>query len=220
MKLFLILFEVLYSMVFASISLAFTVIIHRIKNDQGIIANKKFISPALTFSISAGLSFCLLANPPETMLELFQGIAVIVILSMVAYFDHFSRHIPAYLMIISFVFSLFIFAIDKQKTNFLIGGLSNFIISLSIYYCGNCYSKKIKQSSDNLPAFGFGDVYGLSALGFLLGFPKSMWGLVLALILLLIYALIKSRLTGKSFLNLRVKMGFFIFLSASLILII
>jgi len=133
----------------------------------------------LIFVITAGLTFVNITNLPSSTIGLFQGMAALLIMSYIAYFDHFSGRILLSALICSTLFGLVVFLIDKHALNYLNGGVTNLVISLAFYYFGIQYVQKNDQMNDEKPVFGLGDVYGLRALRFMLGLPDSLWGLLL-----------------------------------------
>jgi len=73
--------------------------------------------------------------------------------------------------------------------------------------------------NDENSVFGLGDVYGLSALRFMLGFSDSLWGLLLTHILSLVYDGLCSLSEKRPFLKNRIRMGFPMFISTVVLMI-
>ncbi len=217
MKLIFLLIKVVYSILFASMSLIFTIIILQSKSIHSTFLNKNMISPTLIFLISVSLIFLYITRQPDSLIGLFQGIASILIISTIAYFDQFSGRIPVFILIFSIMFGLMVFIIEKHS-NFLLGGLSNLLISLIIYFFGELFSRRYEHLHRKHTPFGFGDVYGFSSLGFLMGYPDSFWSILLTLGFSLIFAMISAIYKKKSFLHMRVRMGFPMFLSGGFLL--
>lgn len=205
-------------MLFSAISLIFTITILKIKLKSHVLQGRNEIVPVLIFVVTAGVTLVYITKQSYSTIWLFQCMTALLIMSFIAYYDHFSGHIPLFSLVCSTLFGLYVLLLDKQASNFLLGGVTNLIISLTIYLFGVLYVLKSDQMHDEKLVFGFGDVYGLSAMGFLLGFSDSFFGLFLTLILCLVYAGCCSLFGKRPFLKIRLRMGFPMFMSTVIVL--
>ena len=220
MSIYLIIAKVVSGIVFASIDLKSTGLIPHFSNEASISSRSQSKTTAVTafvFGVTAVLNIMFLTHSQSTP-ALIHGITTLQIVSIVAYYDLLTGHIPALTLICAAIFGWMPFLLNYQINLFLIGGLSNLLIAWIIYHFGVLYPQKSTQKAEKFPAFGYGDIYGLGAIGFLLGFPASFCGLILTLIFSLFGALVTSTTKKQTYLQIRVRLGVYMFLAAALIL--
>jgi len=195
MSIYLIIAKVVSGIVFASIDLKSTGLIPHFSNEASISSRSQSKTTAVTafvFGVTAVLNIMFLTHSQSTP-ALIHGITTLKIVSIVAYYDLITGHIPALTLICAAIFGWMPFLLNYQINLFLIGGLSNLLIAWII-------------------------IYGLGVIGFLLGFPASFCGLILTLIFSLFGALVTSTTKKQTYLRIRVRLGVYMFLAAALIL--
>lgn len=140
-------------------------------------------------------------------------------MNLMANFDCFTGRIPIYFLLMGVAFGLIIGSMKNQIFIHIIGGVSNVIVGMMIFFTGQIYKKQVLKQRDMNPVFGMGDVYASGTLGFIFGSPVGNIAILLVLILAILGAGIQSLLTGVEFLRQRVKLGVSFYLATVLILI-
>jgi len=164
--------KVVLGIVFASIDLKSTGLILHFSNEASISSRSRSKTTAVTafvFGVTAVLNIMFLTHSQSTP-ALIHGITTLQIVSIVAYYDLLTGHIPALTLITlicAAIFGWMPFLLNYQINLFLIGGLSNLLIAWIIYHFGVLYPQKSTQKAEKFPAFGYGDIYGLGVIGFL-----------------------------------------------------
>lgn len=141
-------------------------------------------------------------------------LSVLFVMSMVAFSDVLTGRIPLFTLLISAVLGIGFGLIGTNLWAYLLGGMINFLLGVLMFSGGQRYMHNKFQGEETRIAFGWGDVYACGALGFLIGFPFGFFALVLALLIALGSALIEALLRKTPFLKSRLKLGFFFYLSA------
>lgn len=124
-----------------------------------------------------------------------------------------TGRIPLYFMIGALGIGVSIGLLQRKLGSVLLGGSLNLRLALIIYGSGKEYEQRVQTTIISPPPFGFGDVYGAAALGFLVGFPLNIVGLLFTLILAVLGASVAARIAQKSIISMRVRLGFYFFLS-------
>ena len=153
-------------------------------------------------------------NKRKNELFLYQGVTAVGI----GYRTKAGKKTPELSLVCSVIFGWLPYLLNDQFIQFLIGGVSNLLLGWITYHFGVQYIRKSTHKTLKFTALGFGDIYGLGALGFLLGFPVSFFGFSLTLILSLFGAIVTSITKKQSYLHIRVKLGGYIFLVAVIFL--
>ncbi|MEA3326049.1 MAG: hypothetical protein U9R53_01875 [Chloroflexota bacterium] len=212
--------EVVYGLVIVSINLILTDLILHFNYKAFKPRSNRNKTPtiiAFVFGVSAMLNILVLSRTQSTP-ALIHGLTTLIIMSSIAYIDLLTGHIPALSLVCSVIFGWIPYLLNDQIIQFLIGGVSNLLLGWIAYHFGVQYFRKSTNKTLKFSAFGFGDIYGLGALGFLLGFPDSIFGFFLTLILSLFGAIVTSITKKQSYLHIRVKLGGYIFLVAAIFL--
>ena len=185
---------------------------HTIENLQ---KNRKIFVDILTSFISSTIWMTLAWGN-----QFFWGeFLLLFTMNLMGYIDFFTGRIPIYFLLMGIVLGLIIGNMKDQLFAHIIGGVSNVILALLIFFAGQIYKKQVLKWNDANPAFGMGDVYASGSLGFLCGSPVGNLAILLVLILAVSGAGIQSLITGTEFLRQRVKLGGSFYLATVLILI-
>lgn len=139
------------------------------------------------------------------------------ILSLLAYFDVLTRRIPFQFLFLGLVIGIVIGIYQQELIRHILGGVSNGIISILIFLSGIAWVKRNHPKAESVIVFGWGDVYASGAVGFLLGMPSCNIALLLALILAVFGAGVRSLFTSEKFLKTRVALGPSFYLATALI---
>ena len=139
-------------------------------------------------------------------------------LNLIANVDGLTGKIPIYFLLMGVVLGLILGSLKDQFIVHVIGGVSNLILSMMIFFAGQTYKKHVLKQIDTNPVFGIGDVYACGTFGFLFGSPVGNLAILLVLILTILGAGIQSLVTRAEFLKLRVKLGISFYLATVLIL--
>lgn len=132
----------------------------------------------------------------------------LLIMCTVAYFDTLSGRIPITFFFISLLVGMILGFQSYRWLWSLLGGLSNLMVGILLYWFGNKhYAKRHPHVDNQSGAFGMGDVYAAGAIGALLAVPMSLVGLLIALIASLVIAIIHSLIDQKPLLSRYIQLG-------------
>jgi len=144
-------------------------------------------------------------------------LSIIFLFSLIAAVDQLTDRIPILFLLLGAILGVTIGCLRDQLNFTILGGLSNSILSILIYFTGQIYQKRVLRWQYASHVFGFGDVYACGSLGFIFGSPLGNVAFFLTLLLAIFGAGIQSKIQGTTFLKHRVKLGLYFYLATLLI---
>jgi len=209
------LFGLLFTLLSASIAYYFVLSMKQVYHTMGIWQkNSKYLVLILVNLISSTTWIALAWGSQLFWVDLL----TLFTMNLIANLDGFTGRIPIYFLLMGLVLGLILGSLKNQIFVHVIGGVSNLILSMMIFFAGQTYKKQVLKQIDTNPVFGIGDVYACGTLGFLFGSPVGNLAILLVLILTILGAGIQSLVTRAEFLKLRVKLGISFYLATVLIL--
>ncbi len=123
---------------------------------------------------------------PPARLGFWIGFGMLAFFALVAVIDLEHKYILRLLFVSGAVFGLAIGWMIRGPLETILGGIAGFAIMLGLYYFGIFFTRvvgRIRKVEVEEVALGFGDVYLMGGLGFMMGWPEVVGGVLLALIL-------------------------------------
>jgi len=144
----------------------------------------------------------------------------LLIFLLLALIDLITGRIPFYILLVSILCVILYGLLFSDILDLIMGGVINLATGLMIFWLGKKYLSARSLGPSNLTAFGWGDVYGVGVIGFLLGFPEGFYSFFLSLSIFVVFAFISSLITRQPFKQLSFPLGPFFFVSALLFLVL
>jgi hypothetical protein len=179
---------------------------------------RTFAKLGLVFVVTAISSMALLLSAGMFKLLAFNLVGLLI-MSMVANFDILAGRIPIYFMFSAIILGFAFGLNDDRRIGLLLGGLTNLALGSILHWLGEKYAAKRFQDHPNIVGFGMGDAFASGSLGALVGLPLAPFGLVIALILAVLYALPISMLEKRAITSMKVELGPGFFLATVVLLL-
>jgi len=158
------------------------------------------------FMITAVVGGILVFQSKElwSLMETFMSVLII---STIAYFDILTGRIPIAFLYIALCVGVIFSLHTNQWISPLLGGLINLLIGFVIQRFGRKYAIMRFGDTADKSAFGMGDVFAAGAMGILLGYPLSAYGLLLSLVINLVLALLRAVADRQPLLGINIRLG-------------